>query len=102
MGTVERGGWAKYHPQKAYGLVQRFMEKDGESRSHWFDVEPGFALDCLLLGDGDQRQIHARLIEQGLTFRQFALAKGYDPRTVIQTVARWAGFPWIRTAIGSG
>ena len=36
-------------------------------------------------------QIRARLIEQGLSFRQFAMAKGYDPRTVTQTVARWAG-----------
>lgn len=39
----------------------------------------------------NKRQIHARLIEQGLTFRQFALKKGYDPRTVTQTVSRWAG-----------
>lgn len=39
----------------------------------------------------NKRQIHARLIEQGLTFRQFALAKGYEPRTVTQTVDRWAG-----------
>jgi len=39
----------------------------------------------------NKRQIHARLIEQGLTFRQFALARGYDPRTVTQTVTRWAG-----------
>jgi hypothetical protein len=36
-------------------------------------------------------QIRARLIEQDSNFRQFALAKGYDPRTVTQTVARWAG-----------
>ena len=36
-------------------------------------------------------QIRARLIEQGLSFRQFALARGYDPRTVTQTVTRWAG-----------
>ncbi len=36
-------------------------------------------------------QIRARLIEQDLSFRQFALARGYDPRTVTQTVARWAG-----------
>jgi gp16 family phage-associated protein len=36
-------------------------------------------------------QIRARLIEQGLSFRQFALANGYDPRTVTQTVMRWAG-----------
>lgn len=39
----------------------------------------------------NKRQIHARLIEQGTSFRQFALARGYDPRTVTQTVARWAG-----------
>lgn len=36
-------------------------------------------------------QIRARLIEQGSSFRQFALARGYDPRTVTQTVERWAG-----------
>ena len=36
-------------------------------------------------------QIRARLIEQDLSFRQFALARGYDPSTVTQTVARWAG-----------
>lgn len=38
----------------------------------------------------NKRQIHARLIEQGLSFRQFALSKGYEPRTVTQTVERWA------------
>lgn len=36
-------------------------------------------------------QIRARLVEQGLSFRQFALDHGYDPRTVTQTVTRWAG-----------
>ncbi|WP_218571756.1 hypothetical protein [Stutzerimonas degradans] len=56
--TVERGGWAKYQPIKAYGLVQRFMEKDAERKSHWFDVEPGFALDCLVLGEGEQRRVY--------------------------------------------
>lgn len=39
----------------------------------------------------NKRQIHAGLIEQGLSFRKFAISKGYDPRTVTQTVARWAG-----------
>lgn len=39
----------------------------------------------------NKRQIQARLIEQGLSFRQFALTKGYEPRTVTQTVTRWAG-----------
>lgn len=36
-------------------------------------------------------RIHARLIEQGSNFYQFALTYGYKPRTVTQVVARWAG-----------
>jgi len=38
-----------------------------------------------------QRQIHARLIEQGSNFQRFALAHGYKPRTVTKVVQRWAG-----------
>lgn len=36
-------------------------------------------------------QIRARLIEQGLTLRQFALNKGYSPRTLTQVMDRWVG-----------
>ncbi|KAB0547876.1 hypothetical protein F7R01_10265 [Pseudomonas argentinensis] len=36
-------------------------------------------------------QIRARLIEKGSSYRQFALARGYEPRNVTQVVARWAG-----------
>ncbi len=36
-------------------------------------------------------QIQARLIERGSNFRKFALAGGYEPRTVTQVVTRWAG-----------
>ncbi|WP_349618354.1 hypothetical protein [Azotobacter salinestris] len=39
----------------------------------------------------NKRQIQARLIEKGSNFRQFALAHGYEPRTVTQAVQRWAG-----------
>jgi len=35
-----------------------------------------------------KRQIHARLVEQGSSFRRFALKHGYKPRTVTQAVAR--------------
>lgn len=38
-----------------------------------------------------KQQIQARLVEQGSSFRQFALAHGYGPRTVTQVVSRWAG-----------
>ncbi|WP_397377100.1 hypothetical protein [Pseudomonas sp.] len=40
-------------------------------------------------------QIRARLIEQGISLRQFALKHGYDPRTVTQVLDRWAGSPTL-------
>jgi putative SOS response-associated peptidase YedK len=56
--TVERGGWEKYHPQRVFGFIQRYMEKDAERTSHWFDLEPSFALDCLLIGEGDAQCLY--------------------------------------------
>lgn len=38
-----------------------------------------------------KRQVLARLIERGSNFRRFALARGYEPRTVTQVVDRWIG-----------
>nr|BBJ05174.1 hypothetical protein YBY_30230 [Marinobacter nauticus] len=37
------------------------------------------------------RAIQARLVAQDSSFRQFALERGYEPRTVTQVVTRWAG-----------
>lgn len=48
-----------------------------------------------------KRQIHSRLIAQGMTFRSWALRHGYNPRTVLLVVDRWAGRdsqPYGRTA----
>jgi len=39
----------------------------------------------------NRHQIRARLIERGSSYRQWALDRGYQPRTVTQAVARWAG-----------
>ncbi|HGB5308488.1 TPA: hypothetical protein ACIVON_002881 [Salmonella enterica subsp. enterica serovar Poona] len=39
----------------------------------------------------NKHQIHVRLVEQHSSFRQFALSRGYKPRTVTQAVKRWAG-----------
>ncbi|WP_421684487.1 hypothetical protein HKW98_09070 [Stutzerimonas urumqiensis] len=56
--TVERGGWDKYQPLRAYGLVQAYMEKDADRKSHWFQMDAGFALDCLVLGEGEERRVY--------------------------------------------
>jgi len=58
LDTVDRGGWDKYHPQHVLGLVERYMEKDSERTSHWFDVGQGFALECLLVGEGDDQRVY--------------------------------------------
>lgn len=39
----------------------------------------------------NKHQIHVRLVERHSSFRQFALSRGYKPRTVTQAVNRWAG-----------
>lgn len=38
-----------------------------------------------------KQQIHARLIERETNFRRWAIANGYEPRTVTQVVNRWCG-----------
>lgn len=38
-----------------------------------------------------KNQVHARLIERGSNFHQWATEHGYKPRTVTQVIARWAG-----------
>lgn len=38
-----------------------------------------------------KQHVHARLIERGSNFRQFALQHGHAPRTVRQAVERYVG-----------
>lgn len=63
LNSVEAGSWAKYHPRRGFGMVQRFMEKEGQPgeknrASHWFDVPDGQALECLVIGEGEQRRVY--------------------------------------------
>ncbi len=37
------------------------------------------------------RAVQAELVARDSSFRQFALEHGYEPRTVTQVLARWAG-----------
>ena len=54
--TIERGGWRKYQPQSGLALVSRFMEKDANPTSHWFDLADGQGLECLVIGEPDDRR----------------------------------------------
>ncbi|MBD3816445.1 MAG: hypothetical protein IE913_08355 [Halothiobacillus sp.] len=37
------------------------------------------------------KEVQAHLVLRDSSYRQFALSHGYQPRTVTQVVARWAG-----------
>ena len=63
LSTVAAGGWAKHKPPRGFGMVQRFMEKEGQPGdknrpSHWFDVPEGYALECLVIGEGEQQRVY--------------------------------------------
>jgi len=34
------------------------MEKDAERVSHWFNVDNGCALECLVIGKDDERRVY--------------------------------------------
>ncbi|HFH4183479.1 TPA: hypothetical protein ACTL66_006060, partial [Pseudomonas aeruginosa] len=52
--SITAGKWARYHPQPVHVLVERFMEKDASGASHWFDLEPGQAIEALLIEHGEE------------------------------------------------
>jgi hypothetical protein len=39
----------------------------------------------------EKRKVRAQLVERGTSYRQWAIARGYQPRTVTQAVNRYAG-----------
>ena len=58
LDTISAGGWEKYHPIPAFGIVERFMEKDAARVSHWIDIPPGQALRCLVIGPVEDRKVY--------------------------------------------
>jgi hypothetical protein len=61
--SIHTGVWKKHHPQRALAMVQRLMEKEGHvgdkhRPSHWFNVPEGYALECLVIGEEDQRRVY--------------------------------------------
>ncbi len=55
--SIRAGKWRRYRPRPVLIPAQRFMEKDREGRSHWYEIPPGYSIQGLLAtgGDGEQR-----------------------------------------------
>ena len=39
--SIKKGWWNKFRPEKVYVPAVKYMEKDKNKKSHWFDVEEG-------------------------------------------------------------
>ena len=39
--SIKKGLWHRFNPEKVYIPALKFMEKDENKKSHWFDVEQG-------------------------------------------------------------
>ena len=39
--SIKKGYWKKFKPEKVYIPAIKYMEKDKNRKSHWFDVEEG-------------------------------------------------------------
>ncbi len=46
--SIEKGTWDKYHPKSVKISAKRFMEKDFQEASHWFDITRGQFLQGLV------------------------------------------------------
>ena len=82
--SIRNGLWDKYHPVPVKIHVQRYMEKDQNRKSHWFDLpQDQFIQGLVIQKDQDQRvyvvtvasepeQIHdrwPRILEYGQSYR---------------------------------
>ena len=58
LDTFELGGWERHFPQRALALVRGHMQKDCDLNSHWFDVIPGYAIECVVIGEVEERRVY--------------------------------------------
>lgn len=58
LDSISAGKWACYQPRTVSIMAERFMEKDAERVSHWFDLEPGQALQGLLLEAKGEKRVY--------------------------------------------
>ena len=55
--------WDRWNPQPVKIIVDRFMEKDEQKSSHWFDLHDGEFIQGLLATWNDERRLYVVTIE---------------------------------------
>lgn len=58
LDSIHEGRWARWSPVPVKLPVSRFMEKDVEGTSHWFDLAPGQWIQGLVACDGNEQRVY--------------------------------------------
>jgi hypothetical protein len=56
--SIHAGKWDKYFPKSVKIPAQRFMEKDYQETSHWFEITRGQYIQGLLARYGDEYRVY--------------------------------------------
>jgi len=66
--SVKSGKWECYAPRAVLIPVQRFMEKDRDGRSHWFDVPADAMIQGLLATRGEEERVYVVTVDAPADF----------------------------------
>lgn len=58
LDSIAAGKWKPWHPRPVMIACDRFMEKDKEGISHWFDVVPQMVIQGLLAERNQQQRVY--------------------------------------------
>lgn len=56
--SIQHGVWDKWFPKPVKIIVDQFMEKDMESKSHWFELAKGQWIQGLLARSGSEQRVY--------------------------------------------
>lgn len=79
-GTLPEG-WERYSPATVLARVARFMEMSVDGEAHWFDVEDGKSLQCVLLRHGNEQRVYVVTTESpSARHKSWPLTRGHRSR----------------------
>ena len=56
--SIKKGVWKKYHPTPVKIAVDRFMEKDKNGTSHWFDIDSSTFIQGLVVQKKSETRVY--------------------------------------------
>lgn len=63
LDSIEKGVWDRYFPKPVKIIVDRFMEKDINRKSHWFDMKASAFIQGLLVQHKQEQRVYVVTIE---------------------------------------